>query len=48
MGPLEILVNNAGIQHRVPMLELDVADWERVISTDLTSAFLVGGKRPGT
>ena len=42
VGPLEILVNNAGIQHRVPMLELDVADWERVISTDLTSAFLVG------
>ncbi|HEY8753146.1 MAG TPA: SDR family NAD(P)-dependent oxidoreductase, partial [Arthrobacter sp.] len=42
VGPLQILVNNAGIQHRVPMLELDVADWERVISTDLTSAFLVG------
>ena len=42
VGPLEILINNAGIQHRVPMLELDVADWERVISTDLTSAFLVG------
>jgi gluconate 5-dehydrogenase len=42
VGPLEILVNNAGVQHRVPMLDLDVADWERVISTDLTSAFLVG------
>jgi gluconate 5-dehydrogenase len=42
VGPLEILVNNAGIQHRVPMLELDVKDWERVIATDLTSAFLVG------
>ncbi|WP_285241238.1 SDR family oxidoreductase [Arthrobacter sp. G.S.26] len=42
VGPLEILVNNAGIQHRVPMLELDVADWERVLATDLTSAFLVG------
>jgi gluconate 5-dehydrogenase len=42
VGPLEILVNNAGIQHRVPMLELEVADWERVLSTDLTSAFLVG------
>jgi gluconate 5-dehydrogenase len=42
VGPLQILVNNAGIQHRVPMLELDVADWERVIRTDLTSAFLVG------
>jgi len=42
VGPLQILVNNAGIQHRVPMLDLDLADWERVISTDLTSAFLVG------
>jgi gluconate 5-dehydrogenase len=42
VGPLQILVNNAGIQHRVPMLELDVADWERVIATDLTGAFLVG------
>ncbi|SEE05431.1 gluconate 5-dehydrogenase [Arthrobacter alpinus] len=42
VGPLEILVNNAGIQHRVPLLEMDVKDWERVISTDLTSAFLVG------
>ncbi|MFJ6313150.1 SDR family oxidoreductase [Pseudarthrobacter oxydans] len=42
VGPLEILVNNAGIQHRVAMLDLDVEDWERVITTDLTSAFLVG------
>ncbi|WP_426996075.1 SDR family oxidoreductase [Pseudarthrobacter sp. N5] len=42
VGPLEILVNNAGIQHRVPMLDLDVSDWDRVIKTDLTSAFLVG------
>ncbi|MBF4993350.1 SDR family oxidoreductase [Arthrobacter gandavensis] len=42
VGPLEILVNNAGVQHRVPMLELDVADWERVLRTNLTSAFLVG------
>ena len=42
VGPLQILVNNAGVQHRVPMLELDVADWERVMRTNLTSAFLVG------
>jgi gluconate 5-dehydrogenase len=42
VGPLEVLVNNAGIQHRVPMLDLDVTDWDRVLSTDLTSAFLVG------
>ena len=42
IGPLRILVNNAGVQHRVPMLDLDVADWERVMTTNLTSAFLVG------
>ncbi len=42
VGPIRILVNNAGIQHRVPLLELDVADWQRVLETNLTSAFLVG------
>lgn len=42
VGELRILVNNAGIQHRVPMLELDAADWDRVLRTNLTSAFLVG------
>jgi gluconate 5-dehydrogenase len=42
IGPVEILVNNAGIQHREPLLEVGREDWERVIRTDLTSAFLVG------
>ena len=42
VGPLAILVNNAGVQHRVPMLDLAVEDWERVLRTNLTSAFLVG------
>jgi gluconate 5-dehydrogenase len=41
-GPIRILVNNAGIQHRVPLLDLELADWQRVLDTDLTSAFLVG------
>ena len=39
---VDILVNNAGIQFRRPMLELDVADWRRVIDTNLTAAFLLG------
>ena len=39
---VDILVNNAGIQFRKPMLELDTADWRRVIETNLTSAFVVG------
>jgi gluconate 5-dehydrogenase len=42
VGPITILVNNAGIQHRVPLLDLDLADWRRVIEANLTSAFLVG------
>ena len=39
---VDILVNNAGIQFRRPMVDLDTADWRRVIDTNLTSAFLVG------
>ena len=39
---VDILVNNAGIQFRRPMLELDRADWQRVLDTNLTSAFVVG------
>lgn len=39
---VDILMNNAGIQHRQPMLELALADWQRVINTNLTAAFLVG------
>ena len=39
---VDILVNNAGIQFRKPMLELATADWQRVIDTNLTGAFVVG------
>ncbi len=39
---VDILVNNAGIQFRKPMLELATADWQRVIDTNLTSAFIIG------
>jgi gluconate 5-dehydrogenase len=39
---IDILVNNAGIQFRKPMIELETADWQRVIDTNLTSAFVLG------
>lgn len=39
---VDILVNNAGIQYRKPMLELETENWQRVLDTNLTSAFLVG------
>jgi gluconate 5-dehydrogenase len=39
---VDILINNAGIQFRKPMLELDTADWRRVIEVNLTAAFVIG------
>lgn len=38
---VDILINNAGIQFRKPMVDLDLADWQRVIDINLTSAFIV-------
>jgi len=35
-GKVDILVNAAGITHRGPALELDEADWRRVMKTNLT------------
>jgi gluconate 5-dehydrogenase len=39
---IDILVNNAGIQLRKPLVELSLPEWDRVLRTNLTSAFLVG------
>lgn len=39
---VDIVINNAGIQHRQPLLEVALADWQRVLDVNLTSAFLVG------
>lgn len=41
-GPIDILINNAGMQHRAPLEEFTAADFERLISTNLTSVFNVG------
>jgi 2-deoxy-D-gluconate 3-dehydrogenase len=39
-GRLDILVNNAGMNIRKPANTLALAEWEQVIGTNLTSAFL--------
>jgi len=41
VGPIDILVNNAGIIKRVPLLDMPLADFEEVIRTDLTGAFVM-------
>ena len=39
-GRLDILVNNAGITVRKPVDQLALAEWNQVMDTNLTSAFL--------
>ena len=40
VGVIDILVNNAGIIKRIPMHELSVEDWKKVIDIDLTGPFI--------
>ena len=40
LGRLDILVNNAGMNIRKPPQDLSLADWNEVMETNLTSAFV--------
>ena len=41
VGHIDILVNNAGIIKRIPLEEMEVADFEEVVKVDLVSPFIV-------
>lgn len=41
LGPLSILVNNAGIAIDKPLIEQEEADWDQVVDTNLKGAWLV-------
>jgi len=38
-GGVDVLVNNAGIQHAVPLAEMPVQKWNDIIAINLSSAF---------
>jgi gluconate 5-dehydrogenase len=40
-GRLDIVIGNAGIQHRQPLGDWQLADWQRVIDTNLSACFLL-------
>jgi gluconate 5-dehydrogenase len=40
-GPIDILINNAGIIKRIPMEEMEVSDFREVIDVDLVGPFIV-------
>lgn len=42
VGPIDILINNAGIQRRAPLHEFDHKDWHELMQTNLDSVFFVG------
>jgi len=39
LGGVDVLVNNAGIQHVAPVEDFDAAQWDRIIAINLSSAF---------
>ena len=41
VGPIDVLVNNAGIIKRIPLLDMSLDEWSDVIRTDLTGAFVM-------
>ncbi len=41
VGPIDILINNAGIIKRIPMAEMSTADFQQVINVDLVAPFIV-------
>jgi gluconate 5-dehydrogenase len=40
-GPVDILINNAGIHWRAPLESMPTVNWQKVLDVNLTSAFLV-------
>jgi len=41
IGPIDILINNAGIIKRIPMVDMAVDDFKEVINVDLVAPFIV-------
>lgn len=40
-GRIDILINHAAVEPRIPLLEMDEWDWHRVLDVNLTGAFLM-------
>ncbi|CAH0343387.1 SDR family oxidoreductase [Rhizobium sp. CECT 9324] len=42
VGPIDILINNAGMQFRTPLEAFPVDRWEQLLKTNVSSVFYVG------
>lgn len=41
VGPIDILINNAGIIRRTPAVDMSVEEWSKVIAANLTAPFIM-------
>jgi gluconate 5-dehydrogenase len=41
-GPIDILINNAGMQYRTPLEDFPVDRWAQLLTTNISSVFYVG------
>ncbi|SHN07251.1 SDR family oxidoreductase [Roseibium suaedae] len=41
-GPIDILINNAGMQFRTPLEDFPIDRWKQLLETNISSAFYVG------
>lgn len=41
VGPISVLINNAGIHRRAPLEDMSLEQWQKVLDVNLTSAFIV-------
>lgn len=42
LGPIDILINNAGMQFRAPLEDFPVDKWQELLQTNISSVFYVG------
>jgi 3-hydroxybutyrate dehydrogenase len=41
LGAVDVLVNNAGVSHSVPLHKMELVDWQRMLDVNLTGTFLM-------
>ena len=47
-GQLDVMVNNAGVQHIAPLLEITEADYDRILAINLKAVFFGSRPRPAS
>jgi len=40
LGPPDVLVNNAGVEHSTPLLDVTLDEWDAIVGVDLRGAFI--------